>query len=181
MRFGAQTSRAVNQTEKLTDHLKRCADFRYSDEEILKESESPAEESLGRIRTGLSQSDRSISSNGPSYTYGDQSDYDDSSSICYYSTKDREPLKRPQYLGSKPKITSAIYKNNVSLDLPQDGHLLSDVMAAKISVLKEEDDLIQEEQNRLGNSTSSERNEETKQLVNAEELQNGCNEILSDI
>lgn len=182
-------------TNMSQNKIKTINFFRFSDEDTLEESDekyyvettSPSrgtpDSLLARIRTGFSQSDLSLSSNGPSYCYGSQQGYDSGSygypSYNGYINDDPPPL-RPQdnILKTKPKITSAVYKNRSnskqgSIDILTDGPLMSDVQARERAVAaKDEYDSIQEEQTRLGNSVPAGGQEpimnQIKQLLTAD-------------
>lgn len=135
--------------------------YRYSDEEVLEEGDEnyyvettslgrdTPDSLINRIRTGLSQSNVSLSSTGPNYCYGNQQGYDTGTHgyPLYYGYLNDDAPQRLESVNNKPKITSAVYKNRAfskgSIDVLVDGPLLSDLYVT---------DPIQEEQTRLGNT-----------------------------
>lgn len=143
------------------------------------DADTPDSSLVNRIRTGLSQSNVSLSStSGPNnYCYGNQQGYDAGSHgyPLYYGYSNDDTPQRSEATpcnyyynnnnnnndnnssnnnSSKPKITSAVYKNRAnskgSLEL-LDGPLLSDSYARN----DYNNDPIQEEQIRLGNTSST--------------------------
>ncbi|RZC42669.1 uncharacterized protein BDFB_003916, partial [Asbolus verrucosus] len=122
---------------------------RYSDDETLEECDdyyiettSPArgtpDSLMTQIRTGLAQSDTSLSGERQSYCYTNQQCYDNGNYgyAVYNGYVNDEPLQRLKD-NTKPKITAAVYKNR--------------------SKTVEELDEEQEEQMRLGNSVGKQR------------------------
>ncbi|KAJ8929181.1 hypothetical protein NQ314_018152 [Rhamnusium bicolor] len=104
-----------------------------------------------QIKTGLAQSDTSLTH--PSYCYTNQQCYDNGSYgyNVYSGYVNDEPLRRlPD--DTRPKIMSAVYKtkaNSDSLDIPLAA--LNGLKDAINDIEKSSDDEVQEEQNRLGN------------------------------
>ncbi|GLV40797.1 uncharacterized protein CBL_13700 [Carabus blaptoides fortunei] len=133
------------------------------DEEYYAETTSPKETSPKALKssstnTGLSQSTLSVSSGdpNPSYRYGNQQGYDNGyyGYPVYNGYLNDDPL--PKLPDNKPKITSAVYKQNGRLmsmaSIDPEGGLSSDKLAKQNYVPESEsDDAIQEEQRRLGN------------------------------
>lgn len=145
--------------------------FRFTDEDTLEEVDeeyyaettSPKQTSPKALKssstnTGLSQSTLSVSSGdpNPSYRYGNQQGYDNGyyGYPVYNGYLNEDPL--PKLPDNKPKITSAVYKQNGRLmsmaSIDPEGGLSSDKLAKQNCVPESEsDDAIQEEQRRLGN------------------------------
>lgn len=138
------------------------------DEEYYPETTSPKTSprplKSSSTNTGLSQSTISISSNdpNPNYRYGNQQGYDNGyyGYPVYNGYNNDDPIvtKQPN---NKPKITSAVYKQNGRLMSMQsfdpESRLTSDSLAMrKQESVVVEDDVIQEEQRRLGNTPAAE-------------------------
>ncbi|XP_063916811.1 uncharacterized protein LOC135132600 isoform X2 [Zophobas morio] len=120
---------------------------RYSDDETLEECDdyyiettSPARDTpdslITQIRTGLSQSDSSLTGEHPSYCYTNQQCYDNGSYgyPIYNGYINDEPPQRLKEDNNKPKITAAVYKTHSR------------------TIEEPDEDEVQEEQMRLGNS-----------------------------
>lgn len=106
--------------------IKNC---RYSDEETLEECDMESSISEhNHAKTGLTQSAQNLSSENISYGYTIQSDYEGGPrGYSETITTTNSPQKNfliPTTISTKPKITSAIYKNKT---MDMDDPLLSDV------------------------------------------------------
>lgn len=131
------------------------------------ETTSPSRETPSSLhiqfRTGLTQSNSSLSSSSTqTYRYGNQQGYESGYfgyPICNGYVSD-EPIRTKLETTNKPKIISEIFKNRsdskCGTEPLSDGFLLSDVILneneASSRTKDEDDDPIQEEQKRLGNS-----------------------------
>lgn len=104
---------------------------RYSDEETCDDNEcmesSVSEQSPKRAKTGLAQSEQSITER-ISYGYSVQSDYE-GGPRGYSETVSPEKTPTTPKVSTKPKITSALYKKTIDLDDP----LICDVLLASSS------------------------------------------------
>ena len=104
------------------------------------ETTSPARDTpdslITQIRTGLSQSDSSLTGEHPSYCYTNQQCYDNGSYgyPIYNGYINDEPPQRLKEDNNKPKITAAVYKTHSR------------------TIEEPDEDEVQEEQMRLGNS-----------------------------
>ena len=143
--------------------------FRYSDDDTLHEGDEseyvlsssytdiiePNEPRVQEASTGLSQSKESLYS--CTYAYGNQREHENGPHgyNLYEGCSDDRPCYKMDNV-NRPKTTSKmlkdVNKHNVSVEVLQDGPLLSDLMLCKKTTSRDDDDSIQEEQNRLGNS-----------------------------
>lgn len=112
------------------------------------------------MKTGLTQSNSSLTSSSQVYRYGNQVGYD--SGFYGYSTYNDsifdEPIPKPE-VTSKPKIISELFKNRSDSKCSPDEYLMSDSDLMNRAPA-EMDDPIQQEQNRLGNSIYAENGAE---------------------